>query len=93
LSRAQREPEGEYLETVTAGDGRYAGCRHDGYGNEYLRRADSDFEIAPAFARGKKSLDIRLDVKTDGGESAFSDFATAVYCYEPTPAGAAHSEK
>jgi hypothetical protein len=28
-----------------------------------------------------------------GGESAFSDFATAVYCHEPPSAGPPHSEK
>lgn len=74
-------------------DGRYAGCWFDGYGNEFLRWADSDFELAPAFTRGKKSLEIRLEVVTGGGESPFSDFGYTVFCYEPLSSGPPHSEK
>jgi len=63
-------------------DGRYAGCWYHGYGNEFLRWYDTDFEIAPSFSRGKISLDIKLVVKTDDGEDAFSDFGYSVYCYK-----------
>lgn len=86
----QKEPRQKALVYV---DGRYAGCWYDGYGNEFLRWADSDFEIAPVFSRGKASLEIRLEIKTDGGESAFSDFAYTVFCYGPRGAASRHSEK
>jgi hypothetical protein len=62
-------------------DGRYAGCWYRGYANEHLRWSDDDFEIGSGFSRGRKSLDIRLVVKTDDGESAFSDFGYTIYCY------------
>jgi hypothetical protein len=62
-------------------DGRYAGTWLDGYGNEFLRWAESDFEIAPIFSRGKTALDIKLEVNVDDGRSPFSDFAYRVFCY------------
>jgi len=63
-------------------DGRYAGCWYYGYENEYLRWNDTDFEIASSFSRGRKFLEIKLLVKTDDGEDAFSDFGYSVYCYK-----------
>ncbi len=62
-------------------DGKYAGCWYDAYQNEALRWHDSDFEISPAFTRGKGSLDIRLVVARDGGEGPFSDFKYEVFCH------------
>jgi hypothetical protein len=63
-------------------DGRFAGCWYNGYGNEFLRWSDTDFEISPVFSRGKRSLAIRLVVKMDDGEGAFSDFGYTVFCYQ-----------
>ncbi len=79
--RRRTDQKGPRQKALVYVDGRYAGCWYDGYGNEHLRWADSDFEIAPALTRGKTSLSIRLEVKTDGGESPFSDFAYSVFCY------------
>lgn len=62
-------------------DGEFTGCWYNGYANEYLRWFETDFEIHPRFTRGKKSLDVKLEVKTDGGEDPFSDFTYKVYCY------------
>ena len=62
-------------------DGEYAGCWYNGYTNEYLRWSETDFEIHPRFTRGKQSLDVKLEIKTDGGEDPFSDFTYKVFCY------------
>ena len=62
-------------------DGRYAGTWLDANGNEFLRWAESDLEIAPAFTRGKTAVEIRLEVQTGDGRSPFSDFAYRVYCH------------
>jgi hypothetical protein len=62
-------------------DGIYAGCWYDACENEDLRWNDSDFEISPAFSRGKGSLSIRLVIVRDGGEGPFSDFAYEVFCH------------
>jgi D-arabinan exo alpha-(1,3)/(1,5)-arabinofuranosidase (non-reducing end) len=60
-------------------DGTYAGTWHDANGNEFLRWAESDFDISPAFSRGKNSLDLELVVESDDGQSPFSDFSYKVY--------------
>ncbi|MCX6561602.1 MAG: DUF2961 domain-containing protein [Candidatus Aminicenantes bacterium] len=68
-------------------DGAYAGCWYDGYENESLRWADSDFEISPALTRGKTVLNLRLVVQRTNGEGPFSDFGYEVFSYRPeTPA-------
>jgi hypothetical protein len=61
-------------------DGRYAGTWLDAKGNEFLRWAESDFDIAPRFSRGKSSLEIELVVETGEGRSPFSDFRYKVFC-------------
>jgi hypothetical protein len=61
-------------------DGRYAGNWLDARGNEFLRWAESDFDIAPEFSRGKTSLEIELAVGTGEGRSPFSDFRYKVFC-------------
>jgi hypothetical protein len=62
-------------------DGRLAGVWYDAEVNEYLRWADSDFEIHPSFTAGKKSLEVRLKVERSSGEGPFSDFSYTTYCY------------
>ena len=61
-------------------DGKYAGTWLDGNGNEFLRWAESDFDISPDFSRGRSMLGIELQVVTADGESPFSDFSYKVYC-------------
>jgi hypothetical protein len=60
-------------------DGRYAGTWLDASGNEFLRWAESDLDIAPAFCRGKRALDLELVVETSDGQSPFSDFSYRVF--------------
>jgi hypothetical protein len=60
-------------------NGKSAGTWLDGYGNEFLRWAGSDFDIAPVFSRGKAALDIELVVESAAGQSPFSDFSYQVY--------------
>jgi hypothetical protein len=67
-------------------DGAYAGCWYDGYRNENLRWADSNFELSPVFTRGKSALRLRLVVQSGDGEGAFSDFGYEVFCYVPDAA-------
>jgi hypothetical protein len=61
-------------------DGRYAGTWLDAKGNEFLRWAESDLDIAPEFTRGKDAIEIELVVGTGDGRSPFSDFNYKVYC-------------
>jgi hypothetical protein len=61
-------------------DGRYAGTWLDAKGNEFLRWAESDFDIAPRLSRGKTSLEVELVIETGEGRSPFSDFRYKVYC-------------
>jgi hypothetical protein len=39
------------------------------------------YHVPSSYSSGRKSLDIRLVVKMDDGESAFSDFGYTIYCY------------
>ena len=60
-------------------NGHDAGVWLDGNGNEFLRWAESDCDIAPVFSRGKSSLDIELVVESGAGRSPFSDFEYKVF--------------
>ena len=62
-------------------DGEYAGCWYLGCVNEHLRWFDSDFDIHPFYTKGKKSLQIKLDIKAGEGLGAFTDFAYWAYSF------------
>jgi D-arabinan exo alpha-(1,3)/(1,5)-arabinofuranosidase (non-reducing end) len=61
-------------------DGAFAGTWLDAKGNEFLRWAESDFDIAPRLTAGKRAVTIELVVETGDGRSPFSDFNYKVYC-------------
>jgi hypothetical protein len=62
-------------------DGKFAGVWSHGYGNEFLRWYDLDFDVHPDLTRGKQAVDVKIVIDPGIGPGGFTDFGYRVYSF------------
>ena len=63
-------------------DGAPAGIWRHANRNQFVRWADSDYDLPPSLTRGKEKLNIRLKPEVGGGYGEFIDFRYEIFVFE-----------